>query len=75
MTLLEQIAQQRTNEVIYTAVSVTIEKIASEAARDLLQDPVFKEELKAAARQSLSRAVRDLRQRTRPGKRRRKGKR
>jgi pantoate kinase len=61
MTLLETIARQRTNEVVYTSVSLAIEKIATDAARELLSDPAFKAELKAAARQSIGRAVRDLR--------------
>jgi pantoate kinase len=61
MTLLEEIAQQRTNEVVYTSVAVTIEKIASEAARELLRDPAFKAELKLAAQRSIGRAFRDLR--------------
>jgi pantoate kinase len=61
MTLLEQIAQQRTNEVVYTSVAVTIEKIASEAAREILRDPAFKAELKLAAQRSIGRAFRDLR--------------
>ncbi len=61
MTLLEQIAQQRTNDVVYTAISVTIEKIAAEIARELLREPAFKEELKTAARSSIGRAFRDLR--------------
>jgi len=60
-TLLEQIAQQRTNDVVYTAISLTVEKIAAEVARDLLREPAFREELKAVARQSLGRAFRDLR--------------
>jgi hypothetical protein len=61
MTLLEQIAQQHTNEVVYTAISLTIEKIATETASDLLRDPVFREELRVLARQSAARAFRDLR--------------
>lgn len=60
MTLLEQIAQQRTNDVIYTAISLTIEKIAAEVSREILREPAFKEELKALARQSIGRALRDL---------------
>lgn len=60
MTLLEQIAQQRTNDVVYTAISLTIEKIAAEITRELLREPAFKQELKALARQSLGRAFRDL---------------
>lgn len=60
MTLLEQIAQQRTNDVVYSAISLTIEKIASEITRELLKEPAFKEELKALARRRLSRAFRDL---------------
>lgn len=61
MTLLEQLAQHRTNAVIDTAVSLAIEKIAAETARDLLQDPAFREELRTLARQSVSRTMRDLR--------------
>jgi hypothetical protein len=61
MTLLERIAQHRTNEVVYTAISLTIEKIASEVSREILREPAFKAELKAVARQSLGRAFRDLR--------------
>jgi len=60
VTLLEQIAQQRTNEVVYTSISVTIEKIAADAARDILRDPIFKATLKAAAMMSVKRATRDL---------------
>lgn len=60
MTLLEQIAQQRTNHVVYTAISLTIEKIAAEVARELLREPAFKEELKTIARRSIGRAFRDL---------------
>ncbi len=60
MTILEQIAQQRTNEVVYTAISLTIEKIATEVARELLREPAFKDELKALARRSIGRAFRDL---------------
>jgi pantoate kinase len=60
MTLLEEIAQQRTNDVVYSAISLTIEKLASEITRELLKEPAFKEELKALARRSLSRAFRDL---------------
>ena len=71
MTLLETIAQQRTNEVVYTAISVTIEKIAAEVAHDLLRDPAFREELKTAARASMGRAVRDLRRPAAPRKRKR----
>jgi hypothetical protein len=76
LTLLEQIAQQRTNDVVYTAVSVTIEKIAAETARAILQEPGFREELKAIALRSLGRTFRDLRAgpSTRPrGKKRGKG--
>jgi hypothetical protein len=73
MTLLEQIAQQRTNEVVYTAVSLTIEKIAAEAARELLRDPVFKADLKTIARQSIGRAFRDLRSTSRRTTRTKKG--
>lgn len=62
MTLLEEIAQSRTNEVVYLAISLTIEKIATEVTRELLREPAFKEELKAMARQSLGRAFRDLHQ-------------
>lgn len=72
MNLLEEIAQQRTNDVVYTAISLTIEKIATEIARDLLREAAFKEELKALARQSISRAFRDL-HRTGPARRRRTG--
>jgi len=61
MTLLEQLAQQRTNAVISTAVSVAIEKVAEEAAREILSDPAFRAELKTLARQSMGRAMRDLR--------------
>ena len=60
MTLLERIAQQRTNDVVYSAISVTIEKIASEISRELLKEPAFKEELKTLARKSITRAFRDL---------------
>jgi len=60
MTLLEQIAQQRTNEVVYSALSLTIEQIATEISRELLKEPAFKDELKALARQSIGRAFRDL---------------
>lgn len=60
MTLLERIAQQHTNDVVYSAISVTIEKIASEISREILRDPAFKAELKALARQSITRAFRDL---------------
>ena len=60
MTLLERIAQQRTNEVVYTAISLTIEKIATEVARELLREPAFKDELKALARRSIGRTFRDL---------------
>ena len=70
MTLLAQLAQQRTNAVISTAVSLAIEKMAEETARDILRDPVFREELRALARQSVSRAMRDLhRPRAKPKKR------
>jgi len=72
MTLLEQIAQQRTNEVIYTSVSLTIEKIATEAARDILRDPAFKSRLKAIAEQSVARAFRDLHNGQRAGTKARK---
>lgn len=61
MTILEQLAHQRTQAVISTAVSVAIEKMAEEAAREILQDPTFRAELKAAARQSFGRAIRELR--------------
>jgi pantoate kinase len=69
MTLLEQLAQERTHAVISTAVSVAIEKMAEEAAREILQDPSFRAELKAAARQSFGRAIRDLRRARKPTKR------
>jgi len=67
MTLLERLAQQHTNEVVVSAISVTIEKIATEAARDILSEPGFREELKELARQSIGRAFRDLR-RTEPSR-------
>ena len=60
MTLLEEISQRRTNDVVYSAISLTIEKIAAETARDLLREPAFRAELKALARMSLRRAFRDL---------------
>lgn len=61
MTLLERIAQQRTNDVVYTAISLTIEKIAAEVSREILRDGAFRQELKTIARQSLTRSFRDLR--------------
>ena len=61
MTLLEQIAQQRTNDVVYNALSVTIERVAAELSRELLDDPGVRAELKAAVVQSFGRTVRDLR--------------
>lgn len=74
MTLLQEIAQQRTNDVVYTAISLTIEKIASEVAREILREPGFRNELKTAARQSIGRAFRDLRRNgTRRPTRTRKG--
>lgn len=69
MTLLEQIVQQRTNETLVTAVSATVEKIAAEAAREILQDPVFRAELKAVATASFGRAMRDVRRQARPRRR------
>lgn len=60
MNLLEQIAQQRTNDVVYTAISLTIEKIATEVAREMLREPAFRDELKMLARKSMGRAFRDL---------------
>jgi len=69
MTLLEQIAQQHTNAVIYSSISVTIEKIATEAAQDILRDPDFRAELKQLARQAARRAVRDLQKVPRPRRR------
>jgi hypothetical protein len=65
VTLLEQIAQERTNQTLYTALGATIEATAREISRELLQDPGFREELKTAARQSFRRAVRDLRRKGR----------
>jgi pantoate kinase len=60
MTLLEQLAQHRTNAVISTSVSLAIEKMAEEAAKEMLQDPAFRAELKRLAQQSFGRAIRDL---------------
>jgi hypothetical protein len=60
MTLLEEIVQRHTNEAIYSVISVTIETIAAEAAREMLKDPTFRADLKALARQSFGRALRDL---------------
>ena len=60
MTLLEQIAQQRTNDVVYTSVSLTIEKIATEAAKAILQTPGFREALQSMALASVARSFRDL---------------
>jgi hypothetical protein len=68
MTILERLAQQRTNDVVYSAISLTIEKIAAEAAREMLNDPAFKAELKLLARQSIARVTRELH---RNGRRRR----
>ena len=61
MTLLETIAQRQTNEVLVSALSITVEKVASEIARELLADPAFKAELKQLTAQSVGRAVRQLR--------------
>ncbi|HZN51039.1 MAG TPA: hypothetical protein VFD81_10420 [Methylomirabilota bacterium] len=69
MTLLAQLAQHRTNAVISTSVSLAIEKMAEEAAKEMLQDPAFRAELKRLARQTFGRAIRDL-QRPRKGRRR-----
>jgi hypothetical protein len=66
MTILEQLAQQRTNAVLSTAVSVAIEKIAEEASREILSDPVFRAELKALAKVSVARTMRDLKRNGRP---------
>ena len=60
MTLLEEIAQKHTNDVVYATVSLTIEKIAAEAAREILSDPAFREQLKTLAGVSVARAFRDL---------------
>jgi hypothetical protein len=60
MTLLEEVAQQRTNQTLVTVLNATIEKIATDAARELLRDPVFRATLKAAATGSIRRGVRDL---------------
>jgi hypothetical protein len=46
-------------------VSATIEKIAADAARAMLQDPAFRAELKAVAAASM----RDVRRQARPGRR------
>jgi pantoate kinase len=70
MTLLEQIAQHRTNDVVYSAVSITIEKIAAEVSRELLREPAFRDELKAAARLAIGRSFRDLRMNGRKRKKR-----
>jgi len=45
---------------VHNALSVTIETIASEIARELLREPAFKAELKQMAQMSFRRAVRDL---------------
>jgi len=55
--------------VISTSVSLAIEKMAEEAAKEMLQDPAFRAELKRLARQTFGRAIRDL-QRPRKGRRR-----
>ena len=60
MTLLETIAQRQTNEVLVSALSITVEKVASEIARELLADPAFKAELKRLTAQSFGRAVQQL---------------
>lgn len=59
-SLLQQIAQRRTDDVVYSAIGLTIEKIAAEAAAELLKDAAFREELRALARQSVARAFRSL---------------
>jgi hypothetical protein len=61
MTQLERLAQERTHDVVSTTISLTIEKIASEIARELLQDPGFKQELRGLARRSFGRTVKQLR--------------
>lgn len=70
MTLLEQLAQNRTNAVMSTAVSLAIEKMAEETARDILRDPAFREELRDLALKSVGRAMHELR---RPRRKARKG--
>jgi hypothetical protein len=72
VTLLEEIAQQRTNQTLVTVLNATIEKIATDAARELLRDPVFRATLKAAATGSIRRGVRDLLRNGRGTKRKRK---
>ena len=60
MTFLEELARRRAHDVLSTAVSITIEKIAAEAASAILADPAFREELRALAREQVGRAKRNL---------------
>jgi hypothetical protein len=50
----------RVDDVAYTAIRVTIEKIAADISRELLQDAAFKTSLKALAVESLKRTFRGL---------------
>lgn len=60
MTLLEQLAQERTNETLFTSLSATIEATARMIAQEILADPAFRVELKTFTQHSISRAMRDL---------------
>lgn len=60
MILLEQLAQERTNETLFTTLSATIEATARMIAQEILADPAFRAQLKAFTQRSVERAMRDL---------------
>ena len=43
---LATLAHARTTEVVYSALSIAIEKIASEMAKEILNDPAWRAEIK-----------------------------
>ena len=61
MTLLEELAQTRTNQTLITSLEATIEATARELAKEILADPAFRAELKAFTQRSAGRAMHDLR--------------
>jgi hypothetical protein len=60
MTQLETLIQQQVAASVVTKISQATDKIAEEMAREILKDPVFRQEMQALIRRAFTTTVSQL---------------